>query len=84
MDEHRRERRKLDSEAEFFTKREMPDKLKRAFEGNAALTRSEEKIIADSRAEMQRINERYDAERRRWRELVSGGALPVQRHPNKQ
>lgn len=84
MEEHRRERRKLDNEAEFYAKREMPDKLKRAFEGNAALTRSEEKIIADSRAEMQRINERFDAERKRWRELVSAGAMPVQRNPAAQ
>lgn len=84
MEEHRRERRKLDIEAEFYAKREMPDKLKRAFEGNAALMRSEEKIIADSRAEMQRINERFDAERKRWRELVSAGALPVQRNPAAQ
>ncbi|MFN3564527.1 MAG: DUF4124 domain-containing protein [Burkholderiaceae bacterium] len=84
MEEHKRERRKLDNEAEFYAKREMPDKLKRAFEGNAALMRSEEKIIADARAEMQRINERFDAERRRWRELVSAGAIPVQRGPSAQ
>jgi hypothetical protein len=44
--------------------------------------RSEEKIIADARAEMQRINERFDAERKRWRELVSAGAMPVQRSPS--
>lgn len=84
MEEHRRERKKLDSEAEFYAKREMPDKLKRAFEGNAALMRSDEKIIADSRAEMQRINERFDGERKRWRELVSAGAMPVQRSPTAQ
>ncbi len=84
MEEHKRERRKLDLEAEFYAKREMPDKLKRAFEGNAALMRSEERIIADARAEMQRINERFDLERKRWRELVSAGALPVQRNPTAQ
>lgn len=84
MEEHRRERSKLDSEAEFYAKREMPDKLKRAFEGNAALMRSEEKIIAEARAEMQRINERFDAERKRWRELVSAGAMPVQRNAGGQ
>jgi len=84
LEEHQRERKKLDNEAEFYAKREMPDKLKRAFEGNAALIRSEEKIIADSRAEMQRINERFDAERKRWRELVSAGAMPVQRSSTAQ
>ncbi len=84
MEEHKRERKKLDNEAEFYAKRELPDKLKRAFEGNAALMRSEEKIIAEARAEMQRINERFDAERKRWRELVSAGAMPVQRNPTAQ
>jgi hypothetical protein len=84
MEEHKRERKKLDDEAEFYAKRELPDKLKRAFEGNAALMRSEEKIIAEARAEMQRINERFDAERKRWRELVSAGAIPVQRNPAAQ
>jgi hypothetical protein len=82
LEEHKRERKKLDNEAEFYAKREMPDKLKRAYEGNAALIRSEEKVIADSRAEVQRINERFDAERKRWRELVSAGAMPVQRSPS--
>lgn len=84
MEEHKRERGKLDSEAEFYAKREMPDKLKRAFESNSALMRSEERIIAEARAEMQRINERFDAERKRWRELVSAGAMPVQRSPTAQ
>jgi hypothetical protein len=84
MEEHRRERKKLDNEAEFYAKRQMPAKLMRAFEDNAALMRSEEKIINDARAEMQRINERFDAERKRWRELVSAGAQPVQRTPTAQ
>jgi hypothetical protein len=84
MEEHRRERKKLDNEAEFYAKRQMPAKLMRAFEDNAALMRSEEKIINDARAEIERINERFDAERKRWRELVSAGAQPVQRTPTAQ
>lgn len=77
--EHQREKKKLDNEAEFYAKRQMPDKLKRAFEANAALTRSEQKIIDDVRADMDRVNARFDAELKRWRELVSAGAQPVQR-----
>ena len=71
-----REKKKLDSEAEFYAKRPMPDSLKRQFETNASLIRSEEKIIRDVRADMLRINERYDAEKKRWRELVDSGATP--------
>ena len=77
--EHQREKKKLDNEAEFYAKRQMPDKLKRAFEANAALMRSEQKIIDDVRADMDRVNARFDAELKRWRELVSAGAQPVQR-----
>jgi hypothetical protein len=82
--EHEREKKKLDNEAEFYAKRQMPDKLKRAFEANATLMRSEQKIIDDVRADMDRVNARFDAELKRWRELVSSGAQPVQRtggHP---
>ena len=77
--DHQKERKKLEIEAEFYAKREMPDKLKRAFEGNAALTRSEQRIIEDIRADMDRVNARFDTELQRWRTLVTAGALPVQR-----
>src|SRR5882672_4497644 len=76
MEEHMREKKRLDAEAEFYTKRPMPDSLKRQFETNASLIRSEERIIRDVRADMERINERYDAEKKRWRELVDSGATP--------
>lgn len=79
LEDHRREKKKLDSEGEFYAKRDMPDKLKRAFEANANIIRSEERIIADVRADMERVNARFDAELKRWRELVTSGAQPVQR-----
>jgi hypothetical protein len=77
--DHHKERKKLESEAEFYAKRAMPDKLKRSFEGNAALIRSEQRIIDDVRADMERVNARFDAELKRWRDLVTAGAQPVQR-----
>jgi hypothetical protein len=77
--EHQKDRKKLEAEAEFYAKREMPDKLKRAFEGNASLLRSEQRIIDDVRADMDRVNARFDAELKRWRDLVTAGAQPVQR-----
>ncbi len=79
LEEHQREKKKLDNEAEFYAKREMPDKLKRAFEGNAALIRSEQRIIDDVKADMERVNARFDNELQRWRALVNAGAQPVQR-----
>lgn len=79
VDDFKRERKRLDAETEFYKKREMPEKLKRALADNGALTRSEEKIITDAKAEMTRINERYDTDLKRWRELVNAGARPVER-----
>lgn len=79
VEEHRKERAKLDREAEFYVGRELPESLKRALESNAALTRSEQRIIDDVRADMDRVNARFDAENKRWRELIGAGATPVQR-----
>jgi hypothetical protein len=79
MDELLRERKKLDDEAEFYAKREKPDKLRRAYDANAAMVKAQEKAIADTEVELKRINERFDAESKRFRELLDGGAKPAQR-----
>jgi len=79
MDELKRERKKLDNETEFYAKRELPEKLKRALAANNEMVSSQQKIITDTKADMARVNERYDAESKRFRELVSAGAQPVQR-----
>lgn len=71
------ERKKLDNEAEFYAKREQPNALKRAFVNNAELVKTEEKIMADTQAEMDRISAQFDAELTRFRELVGAGARPV-------
>ena len=82
---HKDGRKKLDDEKEFYAKRDLPEKLKRAYESNDSLVRSEEKIIAALRADIVRINERFDEDRRRFRELVASGASASQRAlPSKQ
>lgn len=84
MDELKRERKKLDDEAEFYTKRDTPEKLKRELAANNEMVKSQQKAIADTKADMARVNERYDAEAKRFRELVTSGAQPVQRLPEKK
>lgn len=79
MEELQRERKKLDDEAEFYARREKPDKLKRAYDTNATMVKAQEKIIADTEAELARINERFDADRKRFRELMHNGARSAQR-----
>ena len=80
---HQQARKKLDDEKEFYAKRELPEKLKQAYVTSDGLMRAEEKIIASIRAEIVRINERFDEDRRRFRELVSSGASASQRAPVK-
>jgi len=75
------DKRRLDDEAEFYKKREQPDSLKRAYALNEQAVSAEQKIVAEARAEVDRINERFDTEKRRFRELVAQGARPVQRNP---
>jgi hypothetical protein len=75
------DRKRLDDESEFYKKREQPDSLKRAYALNAQAISAEEKILAEARGEVARINERYDAEKKRFRELLEQGARPVQRNP---
>jgi hypothetical protein len=79
LEGHAREQKRLENEAEFYVNRKMPDKLERAFEANASLAQSEQKLIADMQAEMARINERFDAELKRFRELSLAGVRPLVR-----
>ncbi len=71
MDDLKGERRKLDKEKEFYSKREMPENLKRSFAGNAESMQQQEKVIADANAEKARVNARFEAERQRF-----GDSLP--------
>jgi hypothetical protein len=59
----------------------VPDHIKRGFVDLDQQIASEEQLISEARAEMQRVNERFDAEKRRFGELLAQGARPVQRNP---
>lgn len=76
-----KDRKRLDDEADFYKKREQPDSLKRAYALNAQAVSAEERIMAEARGEVARINERFDGERKRYKELLAQGARPVQRNP---
>jgi hypothetical protein len=75
------ERKKLDDESEFYKKRVLPDQIKRSYVSNQQQLSAEEKILSDAHAETQRINELFDAQKKRFRELLAQGARPVQRNP---
>ncbi|HTT11810.1 MAG TPA: hypothetical protein VMG60_13030 [Burkholderiaceae bacterium] len=81
--ELQRERKKLDDEAEFYIKRDMPEDLKRSFAANNESMKLQDQLIANTRAEMKRINERFDGFAKRFKELLDRGATPVQRPDQK-
>jgi len=64
-----RERKRLDDEAEFYAKRERPLKLKEAFDTNDALMKQQDKSRSDASQEIERINEHYNADKKRFQEL---------------
>lgn len=76
-----KDRKRLDDETEFYKKRDIPDSLKRAMAANAEAVSAEARILAEARGEVERVNERFDQELKRYRELLGQGARPVQRNP---
>jgi Domain of unknown function (DUF4124) len=66
------ERRPLLDEAEFYTGRPLPPKLKTLMEANDAAQEAQRSAVANQQAELARINSLYDAELERLRKLWSG------------
>ena len=73
------ERKRLKDETDFYKNREVPHQLKRALSGNTEARAAELKLLRDVQAEVQRVNERFDADRARFRELMQQGAQPARR-----
>jgi len=69
IEQYGRERKRLDNEAEFYAKREMPAKLKEAFEANRVLVDQQQRVKAKVLQDIADINTRYGAEIKRYREL---------------
>lgn len=79
LDRMAEERKRLEEETEFYKKRETPETIKRALANNEQERAAELKIIKDAQSETQRINDRFDADKKRFRELVSQGSQAAQR-----
>jgi hypothetical protein len=75
-----KERKPLTDEAEFYTGRPMPAKLKQSLDANDASVEALLQLIENQRAESVRINKRFDVELARLKKLWAGaapGSLPV-------
>jgi hypothetical protein len=67
-------RKRLSEEEEFYTKSKPPDELKTRLDDNASEREMVEHAIAVKFSEMQRINDSFDADLKRYRDLVAGTA----------
>jgi hypothetical protein len=67
------QRKKLDDEMEFYTKdpKKAPQNLKRQIEENTHNAEAQNKFIADQDGELRRVNDRFDQELVRLRQLWS-------------
>jgi chromosome segregation ATPase len=72
----KKDRRKLEDETEFYVNRKRPDTLTRALTANDEMVDGQQRLINDTRADMDRITTRFDAELKRYRELLAVGARP--------
>jgi hypothetical protein len=70
-----RERKPLDSEAEFYAGKPLPGKLRQQIDGNEAAVAAQQSLMATQRAETDRINGLFDLELERLKKLW-GGAAP--------
>ena len=74
------ERKPLQNEAEFYTGKTLPQRLKQQLDANDATTDAQRSLIQNQQIELVRINTLYDAELERLRKLWSGtpaGTLPA-------
>jgi hypothetical protein len=77
--ELRVERRKLDTELEFYSAdpRKVPPRLKRQFEENEQQSAAQARFIANQQEEKKRINAHYDEELARLRTLWAQRIVPA-------
>ncbi|PTT87987.1 hypothetical protein DBR42_10565 [Pelomonas sp. HMWF004] len=74
------ERKPLLAEAEFYKGRQLPAKLKQGLDANDASVEAQNALIDNQKAEIVRINARFDAELAHLRKLWGGsqpGSLPA-------
>jgi len=69
------ERKPLTEEAQFYVGKPLPSKLKQQLDANEASAEAQKQLIENQKAEIVRINGRYDRELARLKKLW-GGAAP--------
>lgn len=79
------ERKPLFSEAEFYTGKSLPAKLRMQLDANDAATAAQREAAVNQQAELERVNQLYDAELARlkllWAGAAPGSLGPLQTQP---
>lgn len=70
-----KDRKVLDTEAEFYIGKPLPPKLKQQIDANEAAAEAQRQLLAQQQEERERLNRRYDQELARLKKLW-GGAPP--------
>jgi len=81
LDELTSDRTRLDTEGEFYIRRQLPEELKRRMDDNASDQDNQRHAIDKIRSEMERINEAFDTDLKRYRELVLRGRTALACEP---
>ncbi len=68
------ERKPLQDEAEFYKGKPLPGKLKQQLDANDAGVEAQQQLVENQKAELVRINSRYDAELTHLKRLWAGAA----------
>ncbi len=76
LDELTKEKRVLVQEGQAFKDNKVPPLFRRRLEDNQALIDDEEASMKTRQADVERVNQRYDDDVRRYRELTVGNRAP--------
>jgi len=74
-----KERNALNAEAEFYKGRALPGDLERKFHDNDRARKYEEDLIARRNEEIRQINDRFNADKKRFVELTAPNTPPPRR-----
>ena len=73
--EAQKRQKQLAGEAEFFQKKPMPTQLKLDIQNNQSELKAQGELLDTKRKDTVAINAKYDEDKRRYQELMKGGAV---------
>ncbi len=73
--EAQKRQKQLAGEAEFFQKKPMPTQLRLDIQNNQNELKSHGELLDAKRRDTVAINAKYDEDKRRYQELMKGGAV---------